>query len=444
MDNNPFSMNWTDNWNKLQKKMWSDWLSMAQKNGFNSNTAANPFNFFQQSMEESVDPMWSAFSPFQAKTPEDMARHSMMGAMNNFMEMSKGVFDTFQNMSAKGGNSSEEWTVELDKNLKKFREFFTLPNQANFGSLNPMSGWTEMVDNNPMFSNDMMKNFMGSMSGMQGGSSMESLFTDSLAMPGLGLNREKQEKMQKAMQLGLEYQKVMAEFQTLMNQSSLKAADLFKKRLMTKAKDGESLESLRDLHVLWVDCSEETNAKTVSSKEYQEINPRLTKALLTLQQHTQSMTDDNMSALNMPTRKELNSAYLQIHGLKKMVRKLESQIKTQSKQSDSAKLNRLRDELENLDIDALRRDVEELKKQLKSASKTPAKTASKSAAKSGAKSAAKSGAKITTRPAAKVSTKAAAKKIPAKAAVVKPSVSKTKATVAKAKPSVKSSTKKGA
>jgi polyhydroxyalkanoate synthase subunit PhaE len=381
MDNNQSSMNWMNNWSDLQKKMWGEWSSLAQKSTYNSNATANPFNFFQNSMEDSVDPMWSAFSPFQVKTPDEMLRNSMMGAMNNFMNMGKGVFDTFQNMGEKGSESTEEWTSELDANLKKFREYFTAGGQGDFGSLNMMSNWQQMVENIPLLSSDAMKQYMGGlggMSGMPGGfgdNSMQNIMTDSLKMPGLGLNREKQEKIQKAMQLGMDYQKIMGEFQTLMNQTTVKATELFKSRLVDMAKEGKPLESLRDLHVLWVDCNEEANAKTVSSKEYQELNPRLTNAMFTLQKHIQSMTDDAMSQMNMPTRKELNSAYLQIHDLKKKVRKLESQQKSQVSQSDSTKLNRLRDDVEQLDIESLRKDVEELKKQLKAVGGTAAKAA---------------------------------------------------------------------
>ena len=159
MDNNPFSMNWSENWGNLQKKMWSDWSSLAQQS--TPNASANPFNFFQQSMEESSDPMWSAFSPFQVKTPEEMARQSMMGAMNNFMNMSKGVFDTFGKMGKQGESSVEDWTSELDKNLKNFREYFTSGAQGEFNSLNPMNAWSSMLENVPGLSSDMMKQFLG-------------------------------------------------------------------------------------------------------------------------------------------------------------------------------------------------------------------------------------------------------------------------------------------
>ncbi|MBF0195441.1 MAG: class III poly(R)-hydroxyalkanoic acid synthase subunit PhaE [Magnetococcales bacterium] len=391
MDNNPFSMNWADNWSNLQKKMWNDWSNLAQQS--TPNASANPFNFFQQSMDDSNDPMWSAFSPFQVKTPEEMARQSMIGAMNNFMSMSKGVFDTFGKMGKQGESSLEEWTAELDKNLKSFREYFTSGSKVDYNSLNPMSAWSNMLGNAPGFSSEMMKQFteqasqMGQMPGFAGNASAENFLNDTLNMPGLGLNREKQEKLQKAIQLGMAYQKVMVEYQTIMNQSSANAAELFRDRLVSMAQAGDSIKSLRDLHVLWVDCSEESNANTVASEEYKEIYPRLTKTLLTLQNHVQSMTDDSMSALGMPTRKELNSAYLQIHDLKKKVRKLEGQLKNQPK----------------IDLESLRSDVEELKKRSLAAVKPAAKTTSKTAAKSS-----------TTRAASKAKTTAARAKTAAK------------------------------
>ncbi|MBF0447739.1 MAG: class III poly(R)-hydroxyalkanoic acid synthase subunit PhaE [Magnetococcales bacterium] len=363
MDNN-FSMNWMDSWTDLQKKMWNDWSSVSRKSVSDFNPTTNPFNFFQNSMEDSADPMWAAFSPFQVKSPEEMARSSMMGAFNNFMNMSKGVFDTFQNLSGKTSATAEDWTQELDANLKKFREYFMSADQSDYGSLNMVSHWNKMLENMPGFSDDMIKQFMSG----QGMGSMQNM----LNVPGLGLNREKQEKIQKAIQLGIEYQKVMGEFQTVMNKSSLKAADLFKSRLLEMARNGKPMNNLRDLHVLWVDCNEETNADTVSSKVYQEINPRLTTALFSLKKHLQSMTDDMMTSMNMPSRKELNSAYLQIHELKRKVRSLEAAIKSQAGTDESAKINRIRDDLEQLDITSLRQDVEELKKQLLVNNQVPA------------------------------------------------------------------------
>ena len=363
-------MNWMNSWNDLQKKMWSDWAEQIQKPLYGSaGGSTNPFEFLQKSMAGSAGP-WSAFAPFKVTSPEEIARRSMIESMNNFMNMSKGVFDTFGNLGEKGAKSNEEWVAELEKNLEKFRGFFFSPDMEGFSSINPMGNWQKMVDAIPQFSGDTMKQYMEGLPGMQGLSGMDNPLAGALKMPGLGLNREKQEKMQKAVELGLAYQKVLGEYQTLMNKSTVKSAELFKERLIAMAQEGKPLNSLRDLHVLWIDCNEDSNAATVSSREYQELSPRLTTALFSLKQHVQSMTDDAMSAMNMPTRKELNSAYLQIHDLKKKVRSLESQVKSQTKHSESSKINRLRDDIENLDIDSLRSDVDELKRLLETSAGT--------------------------------------------------------------------------
>lgn len=360
MDNNPFSMNmnWMNSWTELQKKMWGDWSSLMQSTGLDS--SANPFSFLQKSMGETPFSPWAAFSPFQAMSSEELASRSMMSAMTNFMNMSKGVFETFQKISDRGSSSAEEWTAELDKNLNKFREFFASASQTQFSPFNPMGSWNSMLQNVPMFSSDLMKQYMGgAMPNMENNVSIDGI----LGMPGLGLMREKQEKVNKAIKLGMDYQKVMGEFQSLQNQAKVKAVDLFREKLIALAKEGKPLESLRDLHVVWVDANEETNAEMVSSKEYQELNPRMAEALLTLRGHIQEMTDDFMGALNLPNRRELNSAYKQIHTLRRKVRELEAQAKTGG-QGDSSKLNRLREDVDKMNIDDLRKDVEDLKKQL--------------------------------------------------------------------------------
>lgn len=401
MDNNGFSMNWLNSWSDLQKKVWSDWTDSVRKATPDAGPF-NPFALYGLGGEDMADSIWSSFSPFQASSHEDLVRRNMMGAMNNFFSMGQGVFETFQKMGQQGNATTEEWTAELDKNLAKFKEFFSDSVQAQFSPFSPLSNWDQMMGNMPFFNNEMMQKFLSGVPGMDDPKSIEKMLTASLSAPGLGITREKQEGIQKAVLLTMNFQKLYSQFQGMMNESRLKSIELFRERLISMAKEGKPLESLRDLHVLWVDCNEETNALTVSSKEYQELNPQMMSAMLELRAHMQFLTDEALEAMNLPNRRELNSAYKQIHSLKRRVRKLEQQAKGQN--TGAAK------ETKSSEVEALRKEVAELKKAV-AAAPAAAKTTRKAPARKTTKAPAKTAAaKAPAKTAAKAPAKAAAKK----------------------------------
>jgi hypothetical protein len=76
------------------------------------------------------------------------------------------------------------------------------------------------------------------------------------------------------------YQKVQGQYLDLLRQAARDALDLMEQRLGERATAGATVESLRELYNLWVECNEETYGRMLRSPEYGALNGCLFNALL--------------------------------------------------------------------------------------------------------------------------------------------------------------------
>ncbi|MBF0460646.1 MAG: hypothetical protein HQL87_04545 [Magnetococcales bacterium] len=414
MANDAFSVDWMQGWTELQRKIWNDWIAMAGEHmqpnrGFSGvpgmdGAAQWPMQWLQQVMgggssgggaspwampwmrqNTQTNPMeeWTrslgAFFPGVAG-PEKNVMNNMMSAAGGFVQMSKEIFQTLQKMG-EGLQGGTDWTKGLDQAIQQAKSLFM--GQGDMAAVmnplaawsQPLQAWTNMLKDNPMFSslssgmasNPVLQAIMGGEQAFpwQQGAGAEWM-QQMLAIPGLGLTREKQERMQAGMRDLLAYQKASQEFQTLSNQVNVKALDLLHKKLLERGASNTPIETMRELYVLWVDCSEEVNAAFVRGQEYQEANSRMVNAMVRVQNYVQTSVDGMLATFNMPTRKELDSAHRQVHDLKRRVQRLEDQAKTLTAQDHSAELRSIRDDLDRLDVRNLRQELADMKALLES------------------------------------------------------------------------------
>lgn len=76
------------------------------------------------------------------------------------------------------------------------------------------------------------------------------------------------------------YQTVQGQYLELLRQAARDALDLMEQRLGERAAAGATVESLRELYNLWVECNEETYGRMLRSPDYGALNGRLLNALL--------------------------------------------------------------------------------------------------------------------------------------------------------------------
>ena len=418
MANDTFSVDWMQGWTDLQRKIWNEWVAMAgehlhDKGRFpgipgTDNTAPWSTPWFQAmgaapsawgnagmgqaapwAMPWLQQPSGFGSGPAsgieqwmrhfgmrpQETTPEAVVVNNMVSATEGFMRISKEIFQALQKMG-EGVRNGEEWTTLLSNSIEQAKELFGGPwgTQASIDPMaawsQPLQKWMEMLKDSPMFSNPLMQSFLGTSSGFPGSSGfsgtpdVEAWFGQFLGMPGLGITREKQERIQAGVRDGLLYQKAFQAFQELSKQVNLRALDLLHKKLLERGASNEPLGSLRDLYVLWVDCSEEANAEFIRGEAYQEASSRMTNALMRVQGHVQTMVDEVLESFRMPTRREVDRSHRQMQEMKRRLRSLEDELKTLRTKDHTAELAAIRDDLERLDVRNLRQELSAMKKHL--------------------------------------------------------------------------------
>jgi poly[(R)-3-hydroxyalkanoate] polymerase subunit PhaE len=144
-----------------------------------------------------------------------------------------------------------------------------------------------------------------------------------LSMPPVGYTREWQEQAQEWAQLYLEYAKAMQEFTQLLGKVSQRAAELFSQKLTGLLKEGKPLDGLRAAYNLWIDCGEEAYAEVMGTPDFPHLQAQMVNALMRLKHHEQAMMDEVMTAMNMPTRRELDTTHQRVHGLQRQLGELQ-------------------------------------------------------------------------------------------------------------------------
>jgi hypothetical protein len=76
------------------------------------------------------------------------------------------------------------------------------------------------------------------------------------------------------------YRRTQDQYLSLLQRTASEALDLMEQRLGESAASGKSIDSLRELYNLWVDCNEVTYGRMLRSAEYSALSGRLLNALL--------------------------------------------------------------------------------------------------------------------------------------------------------------------
>lgn len=148
-----------------------------------------------------------------------------------------------------------------------------------------------------------------------------------LSMPTLGYSREHQAAQQKLVRSQLEFQKANARYNAQLEKALRDAAGRFRDRLAEAAEPGEQINSLRELYDLWVDTAEEAFAEVAFSLEFRQVYGELVNALMRSRQAYLQVTEPVMKMAGVPTRGELDDTTRQLHDLRREVADLKAQVR---------------------------------------------------------------------------------------------------------------------
>lgn len=183
-----------------------------------------------------------------------------------------------------------------------------------------------------------------------------------LDAPSAEATHELQKNIRKGIKLLLEYQDSLAEYIEQYSQINQHASEVLTQEL---TEGPESIQTLKELHNLWVNCYETAYAKCLFTEQYQQCHGKVSNALMQLRKFAQEMRDIQFEAAGLATRKGLDITLQRQHVLRKEMRKISRTLADMKEAQHQVLISELRTTVQQLSA-----DVHSLKQEL-AAIKTP-------------------------------------------------------------------------
>ena len=356
-DNFPY---WTDDWMKSQQEYLDSWTKMSEQMADTFQTR-KPRNPWIEALEQ-----WETILPETGEAQPYAER--MLDQGKAFFQMS-GEISTFLQKLKDVNKSTDEWQSTLQTQMDEIKKAFDT-GEGELASFwdQPLSAWQNLVGDSVIDPQTMFKNF----DQQQGMGDLASPFYDQmnkiLGTPGVGPDREKQEQQQKYTRLWMEYQRTNQQYNDAHQRVGKEAIERMMQKMITMAEQDESLDSMRAVYDLWIDCAEEAYADFAYSDEYQEVYGRMVNSLMALKQETRGMVDDAASSMGLPSSKGFDTVLKRMQEMRREIRTL------QRSGNSSDEVVTLRTEVADL-----RKELADLKKAItaKPATASTKKTAAK-------------------------------------------------------------------
>jgi class III poly(R)-hydroxyalkanoic acid synthase PhaE subunit len=339
---------WTTMWADAQQKYWQSWLDLSRKTAENlGGKPPEPPNPWAQSFD-----FWAKLMPGAAPAESRDWIGKLVDMNKGYLQMGEGLWKMLSAGQSQP-QTAEGWWDAVNRGFKEMQERFAgqvgdgkdpWAGFATFWGM-PLDNWRRVCSACSIMPGDMEKALRGfAVPGVA--DAPENPVMRLLSMPTLGYTREGQEEVQRWGQLWLEHGQAMREYSTeVLSKVTAKASELLTARLGELAAQGKTPDTLRDFYNLWVDCGEEAYAAEASTPEFTRAQARLVNTLMAVKRQEQKMVDKLLSGLNMPTRRELDTSHKRTHQLQRQVWKM-------------------REELEEADVAALRDEVAALKREV--------------------------------------------------------------------------------
>lgn len=343
---------WAALWGDAQQKYWQSWLDLTrQATGQPPETAKTPW---AQGFE-----LWSKFLGEAAPTETRDWVAKLAEVNKGYLLIGEQIWKMLTR-SKDGSADPAAWWQSVSQGLKQMQETLTADAGsgkdpwAGFAAMwgLPLDTWRRVYSACSTLPGDVEKALrgVGAVEGAEG--PVQRL----LSLPSIGYTREGQEEIQRLQQNWLEHAKAIREYNQVLTGIAVKAIELLGRRLFEKfGKPGETPETLRAFYDLWVDCGEEAYAEAAHKPAFIEAQARLVNTLMAVKRQEQKMVDEILTALNMPTRRELDTSHRRVHELRRQVWKMQ-QV------HDESAIRELREE-----VAGLQRTVESLRAHLEQA-----------------------------------------------------------------------------
>lgn len=320
---------WTRAWLDMQKQYLDAW-SQFPRPPLPWNAAQSPFATAGGAPWAEAFAQWSKL--FSAGLPQDARAISdrLFELGKSYVGMSESFWKLLQ-QEKQATLCAADWQEALKSSIEQSGKAFNFPANAGdpwtgFATLwgLPLSNWQRMACSFSPFPGEMEKALRTDRMPEPG--EMTRALRSSLSLPAIGYTREWQEQLQEWTELNTEYSHALQNFSLLLGKVVQRALELFGQRMTQRLKAGESLDGLRAVYDLWIDCGEDAYAEQVATSDFPHLQAELVNALMRMKRHEQLMVEEAMTALNIPTRREMDTSHKRVYEMQRQVRALQDAL----------------------------------------------------------------------------------------------------------------------
>lgn len=308
-----------NDWLALQRKYWDSWTEMSNKAmGLGGAKPTMPW-------EGVLDHWWQAMSP--------AAPDASKAFMEKMVEQGKTFFRLAETFGARTGDDNATnglalWTKAIEDMQKRFTGSVDDGGNAaqrmmSFWEL-PLDNWQRMMSSMSPMPGDFLRNmphdqFKGNLDRV-------------LSAPGLGYTREEQGQYQELMRRAADYQTALQDYTGFYNRLGMKSVERMGGYLQDVIDSGKSIDSARALYDNWVNSCESVYATEVATPEYAQIHGRLINAQMALKKRMSIMVDEQLGAMNMPSRSEMCTVQDRLQEARRENKQLHNRLRALEKQ----------------------------------------------------------------------------------------------------------------
>lgn len=297
--------------------MNSAWQQMWEQQMQAATTGAGPI--IKASIEQ-----FNAAQEYMLRTLQYTAR--AWKAFANEPDPNRDVQSEIERVREKTLQEWQKWPVEFSmtgEDVNKLWEQYLLTWQS-YGL-----PWMSAMQRVPEISAGLMRGESASLAGFA------ELFRDAyqdtlgklVSSPNLGPGREFNEKLLGSFDAWVNYQLAIQDYQAILLAIWREAIDDYFDRLLVMAENGEKVDNVRDLTLLWTRGAETIFSEAFQGQDYVLAQGKMLNSAMDLRIRQREVMDVFLQSLDLPTRAEMDETHRRIYELRKEIKTLKKELR---------------------------------------------------------------------------------------------------------------------
>lgn len=337
-------------WLRIQQQYWEAWSSLTQQVLETSSENVEQLSRMS-SWGDTLEQYWQTIMPALSFDKQDIFKKFIEQGQSYF-HTNEQFLKTLQNLSGldtTSANWQQLWEHSFEELKNNFSNFISKEHLRFLEP--PINTWWRTFSSLSLLPGDFLKNFKPEIF-QQPTNTLTDTIESLLSVSHPGYLREWQAQMQESIRLLGQYQQSQQEYTLFFNKVGTRAIELLRDKTALLMKKGETIQHLREIYRLWIECAEQAYTECVATDEFNKINANQLNALMAWKQHERKVVDELLGALNIPTRQELDTLYSRLHQMRKEIKALQMEQTDYTMEDLKCEINALRAELEVLKVAA--------------------------------------------------------------------------------------------